>query len=182
MKGCCSGGGASQCGDEDGGGEEDADSQLFGKAAGGVAGLGADVDEEHPGSEQRGKKNVEMERTGIEVVKKSGERDGGKKKGGNEGGAIAMVEAVTGFEVRGREVGFEEGPVQQACVEQTISGVDHPDGQEHGGWLGPGKMQVAAAGDEHCPQGGYGGSVEREEVPERESRVTRGRRWNKLGA
>jgi hypothetical protein len=43
-------------------------------------------------------------------------------------------------------------------------------------------MQVAAAGDEHCPQGGYGGSVEREEVPERESRVTRGRRWNKLGA
>ncbi len=64
----------------------------------------------------------------------------------------------------------------EAGVQQAVGGVDHPDGEEHGGWLGPGKMEVGAAGDEDGPEGGYGGGVEGEEMPEGEGGVAR-RRW-----
>ncbi len=58
-----------------------------------------------------------------------------------------------------------------AGVQEAVGGVDHPDGEEHGGWLGPGEMDVGAAGDEDGPEGGYGGGVEGEEMPEGEGGV-----------
>jgi len=64
--------GAGKGGDEDGGGEEDADGEFLGKAAGGAVGLRTDVDEEHPGGEQRGEQDVEVEGAGIGAVKESG--------------------------------------------------------------------------------------------------------------
>jgi hypothetical protein len=52
--------------DEDGGGEEDADGKLFGKA---VRGRGAGVDEQKPAGEERGKDGVEAEGLGMEAGK-----------------------------------------------------------------------------------------------------------------
>ncbi len=57
------------------------------------------MDEEHPGGEEGGEQGVEVERAGIEAVEKSGEGDGAEEEDGDEGGAVVVVEAVTGFEI-----------------------------------------------------------------------------------
>ena len=99
-----------------------------------------------------------------------------------------VVEAVAGFEV-GEERRDSEGGIREARferwrsgVQETVGGVDHPDGEEHGGWLGPGEMEMGAAGDEDGPECGDCGGVEREEMPESESGVAGARRRDELGA
>ena len=72
--------------------------------------------------------------------------------------------------------------MEEAGVQQAVGNVDHPDGQEHGGWLGPGEVEVGAAGNEDGPEGGHGGGVEREEMPEGEGGVAGTRRGDELGA
>ena len=47
---------------------------------------------------------------------------------GEEGGAMAVVEVVAGFEV----LLLPGLAVEQAGVEQAVGGVEHPDGEEHG--------------------------------------------------
>ena len=83
--------------DEDGGGKEEADGQLFGEAAGGAAGLWTGVDEQHPGGEECGQKGVEVEGARGYAVEESGECDGGEDNRGEESGAVVVVEAVAGF-------------------------------------------------------------------------------------
>jgi hypothetical protein len=106
MKSGGRGGGADQRGDEDCGREEEADGQFFGEAAGGAAGVwpGVDgewlgVDEQHPGGEECGQKDVEVEGSGVDAVEESGEGDGAEDDGGEESGAVVVVEAVAGFEI-----------------------------------------------------------------------------------
>ncbi len=96
--------------------------------------------------------------------KKQGKSDGGKQDSGEEGGAVAMVEEVAGFEV------FVMGGVglEEARVHQAIGSVEHPDGDGHGKCGGDGKVDVVGGGDEPRPEYGDGGGVEREKVPERE--------------
>jgi hypothetical protein len=111
-----------------------------------------------------------VERAKVDAVEKSGEGDRVEDDEGDEGGAVSVVEAVAGFEVGGRDARFrdarfERRGVGEAGVQQAVGGVNHPDGEEHGGWLGPGEMEVRAAGDEDGPEGGYGGGVEGEEMP-----------------
>ncbi len=94
--------GAGERGDEDSGGEEDADGEFFGKAAGGVVAekrLG--MDQEHPGGQERGEKGVEVEGAGVDAVEESCEGDGAEADDGDEGGAVSVVEAVAGFEFGG---------------------------------------------------------------------------------
>ena len=55
-----------------------------------------------------GEEGVEMERAGIETVKQGGEGYGAEQDDdGDEGGAIAMMEAVAGFEVGGGKASIE---------------------------------------------------------------------------
>ena len=70
-------------GDEDGGREEDADGELFGETVCAVAGQRARVDDEEPCAEQRG------------------EDAGGDRDDNEEGAAMAVVEAMALFELRG---------------------------------------------------------------------------------
>ena len=63
---------------------------------------------------------------------------------------------------------------ERACVEETVGGVEHPDGDEHCSGRGPGKMKADGRGDGDGPDGGDRGCVEREQMPEGERRVMRG--------
>ncbi len=207
-------GGAGQGGDEDGGGEEDADGELLGQAAGtartargfawrggggGVAEGGTDVeeqrlgvDDDHPGGEEGGEKDIEMQGAGVGAVEEGGEDEGAEQDDGEEGGAVLVVEAVTGFEVGWGDEGFGDarfggasvgdGRVEDAGVEEAVGCIDHPDGHEHGGEGGPGEGEVGAAGDEEGPEGGDGGGVEGEEMPESEGGVAGVWRRDELGA
>ena len=88
---------------------------------------------------------------------------------------MAMMEAVALFEL-GRRLTAGE----RARVEETVGGVEHPDGDEHRGGRGERKMKTDSGGDGEGPDGGDGGCVEREQMPERERRVARG--WLRFGA
>ena len=53
-----------------------------------------------------------------------------------ERAAVTMMEAVALFELgRGLAAG------KRAGVEQAVGGIEHPDGDEHRGGRGPGKME-----------------------------------------
>ena len=86
-----------------------------------------------------------------------------------EGAAMAMMETVALFELgRGLAAG------KRAGVEEAVGGVEHPDGDEHRGRCGEGKMKADGRSDGDGPDGGDGGCVEREEMPEGERCVARG--------
>jgi hypothetical protein len=76
---------------------------------------------------------------------------------------MAMMEEVTGFEA-GRRLVIGE----RTGVKEAIGGVEHPDGDEHGGGFDPGKRETGTTCDEEGPKGSDGGSVERKKVPESE--------------
>jgi len=158
-------GAAGDGGDEGGGGEADANGDLFRQA---VRAVGC-VDEDEVGEDRRAEDEVEMNRRGFEMREERGECDGGEKDSGEEEGAVAMVEVVAGFEV-GEEVGLR---VEDAGVHETVGCVEHPDGEGHGERRGEGEMDLVGCGDEPGPQGSDGGGVEREEMPARE-RIARG--------
>ena len=104
---------------------------------------------------------------GSRCGRSSGEGDGGEEDSGEEGGAVAVVEVVAGFEVC-VEWG---GSSRSAGVQQTVGGVEHPDGEGHGEGGGEGEMDVVGGGDEPGPESGDGGGVEGEKMPEREGRL-----------
>jgi hypothetical protein len=119
---------------------------------------------------------------GVEMAEKLGECEGSENDDGEEAGAVLVVEAVAGFEVRvvvwrAWEVDIWDVDVdvnvEDAGVEEAVGGVDHPDGYEHRGGGSPGKDEVGAAGDEEGPEGGDGWGVEGEKMPEGERGVVR---------
>ena len=143
-------------GDEDGGGEEDADGKLFGETVCAVAGQRTRVDDEEPGAEKRGEQCVETHDARVDPAQQSNEDAGGDGDKEEEGAAVAMMEAVALFEL-GRRLTAGE----RARVEETVGGVEHPDGDEHRGGRGEGKMKAYSRGDGEGPDGGDGGCVER---------------------
>ena len=81
---------------------------------------------------------------------------------------MAVVEVVASFEVLVMGwVGVEDAGIHQTGIHQTIGGVEHPDGDDHGERGGDGKVDVVGGGDEPCPENGDSGSVEGEKMPER---------------
>jgi hypothetical protein len=67
-----------------------------------------------------------------------------------------MVEVVAGFEFSRAGGGG---------VEDTVGGIEHPDGQKHRGKACGRYMEGNGSGDEPCPQGGDGWCIEREQMP-----------------
>ena len=110
-----------------------------------------------------------MEGLGEKIVHQDDEGYGHDGDDGEEAGGVAVMEEVARFEVVGVEGVGEEG----AGVEEAVGGVERPDAEEHGGQTGGGEVDTSGAGDEPGPEGGYGGGVEGEEVPEVE-----GSGWN----
>jgi hypothetical protein len=161
-------------GDEGGGGEEDADGDLFGEAMSAAGG----VDENEVAEEESAEQEVKVDGFGGEPEKERGESYGGEQNSREEGGAVAVVEVVAGFEVL-----LVWGlAVEEASVEKAVGGVEHPDSDEHRQDGGEGKADVVGGGDEPDPEGGYSGSVEREEMPEVEGgSMAGGRRLGSCG-
>ena len=96
-------------------------------------------------------------RSGPVIVTKDLRRSFKSRKG--------VVEAVAGFEigvrvVRVEDAGVEKSGIEGAGIEEAICGVDHPDGDEHGGGFCPREGEARAAGDEEGPECGDGGGVE----------------------
>ena len=123
------------------------------------------VDEDEVSEDQAAEDEVEVDGFGFEARKEEGEGDGGDEDAGEEGGAVAVVEEVAGFEGVG---------LGGLGVEETVGGVEHPDGDGHGEGGGEGEAEVVGAGDEPGPERGYGGGVEGEEMPEGEGGVSAG--------
>jgi hypothetical protein len=123
------------------------------------------MDEQHPGGEERCQKDVEVEGAGVDVGEETDECEGAEEDEGEEAGAVVVVEAVAGFEigvrvVRVEDAGVEKSGIEGAGIEEAICGVDHPDGDEHGGGFCPREGEARAAGDEEGPECGDGGGVE----------------------
>ncbi len=87
-----------------------------------------------------------MEGAGVDAVEKKDEGDGSGSDEGEEASAVAMMEEVSSFEAGGRLVVGE-----RPGVEEAIGGVEHPNGDEHGGGLDPGERDAGAEGDEEGP-------------------------------
>ena len=138
--------------DEDGGGETDANGELFGKPMRAFSG----VNKDEIGEDQTAEDEVEMDRFGHEMGQQHCEGDGSKKDSDDEGAAVAMVEVVAGFERSCVERVFGE----QACVEKPVGDVQHPDGEEHGEDADLWKTNVIGRGDEPGPECGDGWGVE----------------------
>jgi hypothetical protein len=68
-------------------------------------------------AEERGEKGVETERGRVEGMQEYGECAGGHRDAGKEGAAMAMVEAVTLFEIWGSLTGGRGSRVEQSRVE-----------------------------------------------------------------
>jgi hypothetical protein len=149
---------AGDCRDEGGGGEADAYSELFGESVRALSGVNEDEVSEDEDSEDE----VEVDGFVREARKEDGEGDGTEKDSGEKGCAVAIVEAVAGF---------EGGVAGRLGVEDAIGCVERPDGDEHGERGGEGKVDVVGGGDEPGPERGYRGGVEGEEVPESERGV-----------
>jgi hypothetical protein len=154
-------------GDKGCSGEEEADGDLFGKEVRNLlSGRGAAgcVDEKEVCGDEACEDEVEVDGPGFEVGQKENEGDRGKEDSGEEGGSVAVVEVVAGFEACVVSwVGIEELRVHEA-----IGGVEHPYGDGHGQSGSEGKVDVVRRCDEPCPQGGNGGGIEGEKMPERE--------------
>jgi hypothetical protein len=56
------------------------------------------MDEQHPGGEERGQEDIEVEGAGVDVGEEIDEQEGTENDGGEEAGAVVVVEAVAGFE------------------------------------------------------------------------------------
>src|SRR5260370_16542381 len=115
------------------------------------------VDEDEVSEDEASEDEVEADGFGRDVGKKCGERDGGEGDSGEESGAVAMVEAVAGF---------EDGLVSRLGVEEAVGGVERPDGDEHGEEGGDGKLDVAGPCDEPGPECGYCGGLHGSALPE----------------
>ena len=112
------------------------------------------MDEDEVSEDQAAEDEVEMDRCGFEAGEKDCEGDRGEEDAGEEGSAVVVMEVVTGFE--------------GVLVEETVGGVESPDGEKHGEDGGDREMDVVRQGDEPRPESGYRGGVEGEEVPEGE--------------
>jgi hypothetical protein len=141
--------------DEDGGGEEDADGEFFGETMSVVAGKRTRVNDEEPCTEQRGQQRVEAHGMRVQTAQQGDEDAGGDCDEDEEGAAVLMMEAVALF-----EFGWRRTAGERARVEQTVGGVEHPDGDEHRGRCGEGKMEADGGGDGDGPHSGDGGCVE----------------------
>jgi hypothetical protein len=150
-------------GDEDGGGEEDADGKLLGK----TPGVGGGVNEDEVSEEHRAEDEVEAERRCGEMREQRGEKQRGEDDADDKGAAVEPMEVVAFFEFVFRLDG--------TGVEKAIGGIEHPDGDGHGEDGRGRQPDVVGAGDEPCPEGGDGGCVEREEVPQDDGIAARGR-------
>lgn len=74
---------------------------------------------------------------------------------------------MPGFEVGLRRgMAIERTGVEEAGIEQTVGGVEHPDGDKHGQNGGDGEVDVVGSGDEPDPEGGHSRGIQREEMPE----------------
>ena len=143
--------------DEGGGGEADADSDLFGQAMGAPCDVNEDEVSEDEGSENE----IEADGSDFEMREEQRESDGREEDSGEEKGAVAVVEVVAGFEV------FEEVRlgVEGAGVHQTIGCVEGPDGESHSQCRSEWEMDLVGGGDEPRPESGDGGGVEGEKMP-----------------
>jgi hypothetical protein len=122
------------------------------------------VNEEEVGGDENCEDDVEADGLGFEVGQKESEGDRGNEDSGEEGGTVAVVEVVTGFEA------FVVGwvGVEQTRVHEAIGGVEHPDSDGHGQSGSERKTNVVRRSNEPCPEGGDGWGVEGEKMPERE--------------
>jgi hypothetical protein len=105
----------------------------------------------------------------VDSAQQGDEDAGGDGDEDEKRAAMAMMEAVALF-----ELGWRLAAGERARVEETVGGVEHPDGDEHRGRSGEGKMQANGGRDGDGPDGGDGGCVEREQMPEGERCVARG--------
>ena len=94
-----------------------------------MGGGGSGVDEEEPGEDQGAEDGVEAEDLERDMAEERGQGERAGEDCGEEGGGVAVVEEVAGFKVGGVEGVGEE----LAGVEEAVGGVEHPDGEEHGG-------------------------------------------------
>ncbi len=146
--------------DEGGGGEEQADGELLGKAM--VAGGG--VDEDEVASDEGSEEEKELQCGWIELRDEHGEGKGGDAKSEEERSAVAMMEEMTQLKIPGGG-----GVAMQGLgVKQAVGGVEGPDHQEHGNKADGGKVDAASSSDERGPKGRNRGGIEREKVPEME--------------
>jgi hypothetical protein len=116
---------------EGGGGEEEADGDLLGKAVSDLlpgCSVWCGVDEHEVTDDEGCEDEIEVDGLGVEVRKDDRERDGAEEYSSEEGGAIAVVEEVTSLQP------FVAGgiDVQYASVHEAIGSVEHPDGDGHG--------------------------------------------------
>ncbi len=135
--------------DEDGGGEEDTNRDFLGKAS---IGGGPRVDEQKPRSKEGGQQRVEMESADVNAVQEIDQQECSYTDEAEKLCAMEVMEVMAGFEV--------------VVVEQTVGGVDHPDGDEHGCRRGPRKRDAGTSREEPGPESCDRGSVEREKMPE----------------
>jgi hypothetical protein len=154
-------------GDESCGGEEEADGNLFGKAVGNLLqcrSAARGVDENEVGGDEASEDDVEVDGFGFEVGKKESEGDGGKEDSREEGGTVAVVEVVAGFEA----LGVVWVGVKETRVHEAIGSVEHPDGDGHRQSRREGKADVVRRSNEPCPESSDGWGIEGEKMPEGE--------------
>jgi hypothetical protein len=151
------------CGDKGGSGEEDANGDLFGKAVSAAGG----VDEDEVSEEKAAQNEIEVNGFSGESKEKRGKGCRGQQYPHKEGAAMAVVEVVSGFEM----LLLPGLAVERASVEEAISSVEHPHGDEHRGDGREGKTDVIGRGDEPDPERSYSRGVKREKMPERQGRA-----------
>ncbi len=129
--------------------------------------------------EVAGEKGAEDQKGGDygrrELRDEDGEKDGSQTEGGEKGGSVAMVEEMAEFKINGG-CGLV---MERLRVEEAISGVQHPHGEEHGGETDGRKAKGGLTGDEGGPERSDGRGIEREKVPEMEQ--AEGRRSKTCG-
>jgi hypothetical protein len=120
------------------------------------------MDENKVARDQDAKDQVEANRCGVEVGKKSREGDRGEKDSSQKGSAVTVVEVVPGFEASVSSW----IDIEKSGVHQTISSIERPDSESHGECRREGKMDVVGRRNEPGPECGNCWGVEREKMPE----------------
>ena len=87
------------------------------------------MDEDEVAEDEASKDEVEVDGFGWDAREEDGEGERGEEDSCEEDGSVAMVEVVAGFEVGG------SGGLR---VEETVGGVERPDGGGHGEHRGDG--------------------------------------------
>ena len=119
------------------------------------------MDQDEVSEEQAAKNEIEVDGFCGEAEQKWCERHRSQKNARDERCAMAMVKVVTRFEVR-----FTPAlAVERASVQQTVGGIEHPDGEEHREGRRKRQPDVVGGGDEPDPERCYRRGIEREEMP-----------------